>query len=274
MRTTPRLGQAIRASVGVVVLIGAVVACSHHGQDNDGPVVTGPVTGTGQRAVSVARAYQFLNLMMDRHTVGTTPRLVQSYLGGLLGLDGDTSSDIYDDALVVDAYLAEGTRGGVARAGVIGNGLLYLQAHDPSHDGRIMDQYQPTALEHPSDIRVTAPASNTGDVAWAGDALAQLYSATGKRSYLDGAMTIGNWIYTRCRDVRGPGGYTGGYAGSGSKIEWKSAEHNIDVYAFFRLLARDTGNPAWSSRSAWARRFIVAMWDAKEQRPRPASGRA
>ena len=109
MRTTSHLGQAIAASVGVALLISAVVACSHHGTDHDGPVVTGPATGTGHRAASVARAYQFLNLMMDRHTGGTTPRLVQSYLGGLLGLDGDTSSAIYDDALVIDAYLAEGT---------------------------------------------------------------------------------------------------------------------------------------------------------------------
>jgi hypothetical protein len=263
MRTTPRLGQAIAASVGVAMLIGAVVACSHPGTDDDDLGVTGPVTGTGKQAVSVARAYQFLNLMMDRHTDGTTPRLVQSYLGGILGLDGDTSSVIYDDALVIDAYLAEGSQSGVARAGVIGNGLLYLQAHDPSHNGRILNQYEPTPLEHPSDIHVTAPVSNTGDMAWAGDALAQLYSATGRRSYLDGAVAAGDWIYTHCRDDRGPGGYTGGYTGSGSRIEWKSTEHNIDVYAFFRLLARDTGNPVWLSRSMWARRFIVAMWDVK-----------
>ena len=98
-------------------------------------------------------------------------------------------------------------------------------------------------------------------MAWAGDALAQLYSATGMKAYLDGAVALGDWIYAHCRDDRGPGGYTGGYTGSGSKIEWKSTEHNIDVYAFFRLLARETGNPVWSSRSAWARRFILAMWD-------------
>jgi hypothetical protein len=98
-------------------------------------------------------------------------------------------------------------------------------------------------------------------MAWTGDALAQLYSATGRRSYLDGAVAIGDWIYTHCRNHRGPGGYTGGYMGSGSKIEWKSTEHNIDVYAFFRLLARETGNSVWSSRSLEARRLIVAMWD-------------
>ena len=121
---------------------------------------------------------------------------------------------------------------------------------------------QPTALEHPGDIHVTDPTSNTGNLAWAGDALAQLYSATGRKAYLDGAVAIGDWIQAHCRDDRGAGGYTGGYTGSGSRIEWKSTEHNIDVYAFFRLLARETGNPVWSSRSTWARRFILAMWDA------------
>ena len=261
MRLTRYLVPAVAISVGAVLLIGAVATHSHQGTAHDDPVVTGPGIGTGQLAGSVARAYQFLNQMMDRHTGGTTPRLVQSYLGGLLGLDGNTSSAIYDDALVIDAYLAEGTQNGIARAEVIGNGLLYLQAHDPSHDGRIMDQYQPTALDHPGDIHVTDPTSNTGNMAWAGDALAQLYSATGRQAYLDGAVAIGDWIQAHCRDDRGPGGYTGGYTGSGSKIEWKSTEHNIDVYAFFRLLARETGNPVWSSRSAWARRFILAMWD-------------
>ncbi len=275
MRLTRYLVPAVALGVAAVLLIGAVATHSHQGTDGDDPVVAGPGTGTGQLAVSVARAYLFLNQMMDRHTGGTTPRLVQSYRGGLLGLDGDTSSAAYDDALVIDAYLAEGTRNGIARAEVIGNALLYLQAHDPSHDGRIMDQYQPTALDHPGDIHVADPASSTGVMAWAGDALAQLYSATGMKAYLDGAVALGDWIQAHCRDDRGPGGYTGGYTGSGSKIEWKSTEHNIDVYAFFRLLARETGNPVWSSRSAWARRFILAMHVVvgDEQRHRLVPGR-
>ena len=261
MRLTRYLVPAAAISVGAVLLIGTVATHSRQGTDGDDPVAAGPGPAARQLAVSVARAYRFLNQMMDRHTGGTTPRLVQSYRGGLLGLDGDTSSATYDDALVIDAYLAGSTRNGIARAEVVGNALLYLQAHDRSHDGHIMDQYQATALEHPSDIHVTAPASNTGDMAWAGDALTQLYSATGRRTYLDGAVAIGDWIYTHCRDDRGPGGYTGGYTGSGSKIAWKSTEHNIDVYALFRLLGRETGNPVWSSRSAWARRFILAMWN-------------
>ena len=151
MRRTRYLGPAAAISVGAVFLLGCVATHSRHGPDDD-PVVTGAGAGTGQLAGSVARAYQFLNQMMDLHAGGTTPRLVQSYRGGLLGLDGNTSSDIYDDALVIDAYLAEGTQNGAARAEVIGNGLRYLQAHDPSHDGRIMDRIS----RPPWNIRVTS----------------------------------------------------------------------------------------------------------------------
>ena len=62
------------------------------------------------------------------------------------------------------------------------------------------------------------------------------------------------------------GRYAGGDTAAGAAIEWKSTEHNIDVFAFFRLLARETGNPVWSQRAAWARRFVVSMWN-------PAQGR-
>ena len=94
MRLTRYLGPAVAISVGTILLIGGVRShFSRRGPDDD-PAVTGPGPGTGQLAASVAGAYLFLNQMMDRRTSGTTPRLVQSYLGGLLGLDGDTSSAI------------------------------------------------------------------------------------------------------------------------------------------------------------------------------------
>ena len=41
----------------------------------------------------------------------------------------------------------------------------------------------------------------------------------------------------------------------------KSTEHNIDVYAFFRLLARLTGDGRWSSRANHALEFIEAVWN-------------
>jgi hypothetical protein len=214
---------------------------------------------------SGAKAYQFLNHMMDRYQTGPAPRLVQSYLGGLMGEQDNTSSGIYDDAVVIDAYLAEGPDGR-ARAEVIGNALLYLQAHQVTHDGRLLNSYAPAPLQDPGSIHVTDPASSTGDMAWAGQALVQLYAATRIRAYLTGAIAVGNWIQAHCHDARGAGGYTGGYTSSRAKITWKSTEHNIDVYALFRLLARETSHPAWSSRAARARRFIVSMWN-------PSAGR-
>ena len=74
------------------------------------------------------------------------------------------------------------------------------------------------------------------------------------------------WIQANSADTRGPGGYTGGYANSGTRLQWKSTEQNIDVYAFFSLLARESGLAVWAARAAAARTFIVSMWN-------PAAGR-
>jgi hypothetical protein len=218
----------------------------------------------GQLDHSVAGAYAFLNLMMDKYAAGSAPRLVQSFSGGVLGQRGFTVSETYDDALVIDAYLAEGTGAGRARAEVIGDGLLYVQAHDPAHDGRIRAAYAPNPLLVPGDVKATDLATLAGNMAWAGLALAQLYAATGRKTYLDGAEGIGNWVQAHCHDARGAGGYTGGETAAGQKIEWKSTEHNIDLYALFTILARETGAQVWSARAAWARRFIAAMWDGQQ----------
>jgi hypothetical protein len=231
------------------------------------PVAASPPVrvSAGPLDQSVAGAYAFLGQMMDRSAVGAVPRLVQSYTGGVLGQQGFTASETYDDAVMIDAYLAAGTRAGRARAELIGDGLLYVQAHDPIHDGRIRAAYAPSPLRKPADVHATNPATLTGDMAWAGQALAQLYAATGRAAYLDGAEAIGNWVQANCYDTRGAGGYTGGYTADGQKLEWKSTEHNIDVYVLFSLLARETGDPVWSARAAWARRFVMAMWDTSQR---------
>lgn len=218
--------------------------------------------GARASADSVGRAYQFLTLMLNLHnppggSPAELPTLPQSYLGGVLGLEHYTLSTIYDDALVIDAYLAMHTGWGNVRAGRIGNALVYLQTHGP---GRLYDQYHPGGVDSPDDVQAASPASNTGDVTWAGLALAQLYAATGNTRYLTAAIGIGRWIQANCLSNRGPGGYTGGYD-SGGRITWKSTEHNIDVFALFRLLARLTGQHVWLTWAQHARRFVVAMWD-------------
>src|SRR5215472_8353837 len=44
-----------------------------------------PAASSGHKASSVANAYTFLDMMMDKYATGTTPRLVQSYDGGGVG---------------------------------------------------------------------------------------------------------------------------------------------------------------------------------------------
>jgi hypothetical protein len=259
-----RIGLAATAvAAGVAAAVAGVAGCGPAGTPaRPGP----PAVQAGQLDRSVARAYSFLNQMMDRYAAGSTPRLVQSYTGGVLGRDHFTASETYDDAVLIDAYLAEGTAAGRRRAEIIGTGLRYVQANDPLHDGRIRAAYAPTPLRSPADVAATNLASEVGDMAWAGQALVQLYAATGRRAYLTGAEGVGNWVQANTYDTRGAGGYTGGETASGQKIEWKSTEHNIDLYAFFTMLAGQTGQPAWSARAAWARRFVAAMWN-------PAQGR-
>jgi hypothetical protein len=139
-----------------------------------------------------------------------------------------------------------------------------VQAHDPLQDGRIRAAYAPIPLRRPGDVKATNVATPVGDLAWAGQALAQLYAATDKTDYLAGAEAIGNWVQVNCFDRRGAGGYTGGETASGQEVKWKSTEHNIDLYAFFHLLAAVTGDRTWSDRAAWARRFVVSTWDPSQ----------
>jgi hypothetical protein len=199
--------------------------------------------------------------MMDLYTTGETPRLVQSFDGG--PLKGFTDSETYDDALTIQAFLSEGSPDALRRAKTIGNGLLYVQAHDPAHDGRIREAYAPYPLENPSDVVPTDDTSDVGNMAWVGMALSQLYHATGLSKYLTGAERIAAWVETNTRDTRGAGGYTGGYTARGSKIRWKSTEHNIDLYALYTMLATETGNQAWTTDADWARGFVEAMWDPR-----------
>ncbi len=263
-----RAGGAVRL-VGLGAGLALAVACAggcarsgaaeHHAQ-------LGPQVRLSHSWIdrSVSRAYLFLNRMMDRYASGPTPRLVQSFTGGVLGARHLTVSETYDDAVLIDAYLALGTRPARKRAEVIGDALLYVQAHDPLADGRVRASYAPTPLRRPADVVPDNLAVPSGAMAWAGQALVQLYSATGRVAYLTGAEAIGNWLQVNCLDTRGPGGYTGGATAAGREVSWKSTEHNIDIYALFSLLATVTGQRVWATRAAWARRFIAAMWDRRQ----------
>ena len=214
-------------------------------------------------ANSVQNAYAFLDQMMDAYAQGNTVRLVQSYADQIAGGTFFSTAFVYDDALLLLAYLSRGRRGDWARAMVLGNALVYAQKNDAAGDGRFRQAYFAGSAD--SNGVFVKPGlsffqgSAVGDVAWAGIALVQLYARTGIKDYLDAAVKAATFIETTTRDNSNvpPGGY---FFGNGQSN--KSTEHNIDVYALFTMLAELTGESTWLNGAQHARGFIEAMFDA------------
>jgi hypothetical protein len=251
-------GHFIRAHRAPVVMATVVVlACT--------PLLAQPPPAmAASEPSSLAAAYTFLDTMLDQHATGNVRRLPQSYTGGFLQKDGYTDSVTYDDALMIDAFLARGTSDDVSRARIIGDSLLYVQANDAKKDGRVRAAYGPAALTSPATISMTDPTSDVGNMAWVGQALVELYAKTSTTAYLTGATRIATWIQANAADTRGAGGYTGGRDDADKKITWKSTEHNLDLYAFFTMLTMETGDQTWATRAASARRFAVSMWQGSD----------
>lgn len=227
-------------------------------------------------AAPVARAYRYLDVVQDAYIKGGEPRLLQSYNNesGLM-----TTAFVYDNALAVLAYLANPTVANVRRARLIGDALLWAQANDEAFtDGRVRQAYAAGPMlfygggpYFPGLKREDGKAaflwpfgfggSSTGDMAWTGLALAQLYVDTRIRKYLDGAVALGEWIAGKTSPYA-YGGYHGGLQPDGVTVQtWASTEHNIDTYALFVLLAKLTRDRRWSARATVAADFIHAMWN-------------
>lgn len=191
---------------------------------------------------------------------------------------------VYDNAVALNAFIA---RGDAARAKLLADAFVYAIDHDRYYaDGRLRDGYQggdlalPPGWEPYGKVATTrmcgwwiAPdhweenaecvGSHTGNLAWAMIALMNYYEQYGGSAYLDTAVRLGEWIQANTYDTRGPGGYTGGYAGwepNQVKETWKSTEHNLDLWVAFSRLAGLTGNSTWQARAQHARDLVEAMW--------------
>ena len=236
------------------------------------------ITDVGGLSASIARAFTFQNLMMDAYATGATTRLAQSYSDAALGATAFT----YDNAVSIHAYLASGGADNLARAIVLGQGLLYAQAHNfPVADGRFAQAYfvnKPATNGSGAFITPAAApfyfyGSTVGDQAWAGMALAQLYLRTQTQAFLVSALLVGNWIVNHAYSTTGAGGFSFGttinqYNQSVPSTNGKSTEHNIDTFAFFTMLATLTGGGSanngmtWAALAQHARSFVVAMFNA------------
>jgi hypothetical protein len=208
-------------------------------------------------AAPLDNAYQFIDTMMDLHAQGSTLRLVQSFVPTPTFDDGDVSYT-YDDAVLIVALLQRRTDDDLARARLLGDSLIYAQTHDEAGDGRLRDAYHSNPfLKHDGAPNVASKSSYTGNMAWAGMALMQLYRATKDEIYHQAAARLADFIVAGAYDTRGKGGFDGGLTAGGDKLMWKSTEHNIDCYAFFKMLG-DTAN----AKHALA--LVKAMWSRKQ----------
>ncbi|MFC8517216.1 Tat pathway signal sequence domain protein [Streptomyces sp. NPDC057257] len=256
-----------RALIGTGVGVGAAV-------------LTGAGTATARaaeaRSSAPTRAAGFLAAAMDAYPEYGPVRLAQSYTdqAGLF-----STAFTYDNALAVLAHLASGTADGQARAVVLGDALLYAQAHDPGHDdGRLRQAYNvgpytfyDGSAQPDGFVRADGTANvgtqfgftgtAVGDMAWAGIALAALAGRTGERRFLTGAVRIGEWIERTGRTDEPLGGYKFGVNGADEKLPFTSTEHNTDLLGLFGRLARLTGDRVWLERRARAEAFVKKMWE-------------
>lgn len=250
------------AALGVTAPLAGVGAASADADDN-----RGYGRDRGRHTPSLRAALAFLAGVTDTYRT-SGPRLAQSYQDGS-GL-GDIAF-VYDNALTTIALLAGDD---VKHARALGDGLIYAATHDEKFDDhRLRQAYhadsfvqgggstgQPETAHFGWEFGLVGTA--VGDMAWPGVALAQLAHRTRDRSYLDGALAIGRWIQDNTYSTTGLGGYT--FGETAGLEDHKSAEHNIDVYAFFRLLAQLTGARVWRERAEHAWAFVDQMWNAED----------
>ena len=206
---------------------------------------------------SIDNAFAFADQMMNAYVGGTTIRLCQSYSDQIAGGTFYSTAFIYDNAILALAYLAANRMG---HAQILGDAILAAQAL--TNMGGAVEQTYFAGVNNGSGVYVTAGISylqgiTVGNVAWAGIALAQLYHRTGQPRFLKGAVAAASYIQTFEDTSAANAGY---FYGPGAN--YKSTEHNIDVYALFTMLATLTGQGSYTAGATHAKNFATGpMFD-------------
>lgn len=213
----------------------------------------------------LTKALQHLDLTItNAQKLSNAVEVIPSSFGVSGFLKDYRTAHIYDVALVIMAYLARGTTKDVEQAVLMGNALVQLQNNDPIGDGRLRNSYSVKPLMwDDGSPNISSEGSASGNLSWAGLALAKLYKFSGDTAHLNAAVELGEML-SNLKSSTGPGGFTGGYNSDGSKIAWKSTEHNIDAAAFYAELADITGSTKWLANSSHARNFVKSLWDGEK----------
>ena len=201
------------------------------------------------------------------------------------------SAFVYDNAVALLAFLADGTDDSLRRAKLIGNAFVYASQHDRAYDdGRLRSVYAAGDISLPPGwtpngrsgtvpipgfyyeperkfYEIEQESVDTGNNAWAMIALLALYHRTADQSYLDTARKLGNFIHTFRNDTGTYKGFQGGldhYPESPMVMRrtYASTEHNLDVNAAFTAMFQITREAQWQADAQHAQQFVEAMWDA------------
>jgi hypothetical protein len=203
------------------------------------------------------------------------------------------SAQIYDQAVVLLAFLARHQPDDLRRADLLARALVEAQHRDRTFkDGRLRNAYAGGELIDP-DLGTTrlpgaydsttqrfvedepAVGTDTGDMAWAALALIQAHALLPKRAgdpFLRAAKSLARWIVVNTKVEDPLDGFSGGVQGfersagvpeGQQRKNYRATEHNIDVAALFARLAATASNPEergyWTAQMTHARSFVDKM---------------
>lgn len=188
---------------------------------------------------------QMFGWLASHQDMGTG--LVASFEGDP-GLEGWAFS--YDQSLVCQAFILSGQ---TKRAEKI---LKFFTTRAQTQNGLFFNAYN-VSDGHPMENIL-----HTGPNIWIGIAALQYENAVGDGQYLPLAKTIGDWAIS-FQD--GEGGLRGG-----PNFDWYSTEHNLDAYAFFRMLYQITGNTKYKIAQDrlldWIKKYAYSLKDKRINR--------
>lgn len=230
------------------------------------------------------------------------PRFLTSFITAPIQpdvFDDDESDDIdlvlrnlaftYDNALVLLAFLAEGSSDSLRRARLIGDAFVYAAENDRFFDdGRVRTAYAAGDIRLPPGwmpngrlgtvpvsgffsenrqefFEVEQEAVDVGNNSWTMIALLALFERTKDQRYLEAGRRVGEFIATFRNESGSFQGFFGRILDPESseldRLDFASVEHNLDVAAAFRTMAALTSEEPWRSGSLHAAQFVEAMWE-------------
>ncbi len=186
-----------------------------------------------------------------------TTGLIRSYEGDV-GIIQDWAF-IYDQALGVNAFLLANE---IKRARRILNFFERKMTKDFQgfHNAYFYDSG-----------KVAEYTVHCGPNTWVGIAIMQYIHKTGNKQYLPLAEKIAKWLMAiQAQDP------AGGLRG-GPRFSWFSTEHNLDAYAFFKMLYRMTGKEEYGTAAKkvlnWLQTYAMVKHSDSYRRPPINRGR-